>query len=633
MSTPVSNSTPILALPTAAEIAQLDPATLAAMPAVAYDLKRLKVYSSCLRCRAKKVKCDRKEPCSRCEKHNVECSYRELASVQLDIRQFQRHLNNPKVRKDGAGIITSSATPIIVSSSTSTSSSTCSVAAGVSAAEKSLLVTVASERGGASSPLSSNVTSIPLSATSSTSEFDSDLPSTPRRAHNAKANPAMARAKVTKLQRKKKTTLSTSSSSENLVSPTVSESSRSHFGPSHQYHNQREPVSASTSSPNSDTEMEGHHDDEDDENNDVPIWRARPIGRHHQTPQEQELAETFGLAAYIKAKEESGDQAASGAAGQSIAYEMELERALALRMPSSFARSADRVKPYSRPSTNGPLTSSSRPSHCQYPPGHHTPSSWAAATEKTSLYHASFPATPIGEASPQATQCCCQIAARNGQAPGTCYYSTSHPSYEYGKYDYDYRYEAEQATAGTTASDATAAQAEGSVGSGSEQSVSYEDDGHTARIQYSPSYSPSYQQQLQQQQQQQHKQQQQLHDRQQSPSGSPHAEEGSYADRRVANFGHPIKQESPATPVRDRYYLPELPSIMPATAPSTSDLSAFQVGRDKSMKIACKYNEPNVDAWDMIEQPLALPRPSSFEHPAASQQGRSIKMEMGWILS
>ncbi|KAF8968205.1 hypothetical protein BGZ52_010971, partial [Haplosporangium bisporale] len=58
---------------------------------VGFDLKRLKVYSSCLRCRAKKVKCDRKEPCSRCVHHRVECSYRELASVKLDIRPFKRH--------------------------------------------------------------------------------------------------------------------------------------------------------------------------------------------------------------------------------------------------------------------------------------------------------------------------------------------------------------------------------------------------------------------------------------------------------------------------------------------------------------------------------------------------------------
>ncbi|KAG0045383.1 hypothetical protein BGZ89_005644, partial [Linnemannia elongata] len=67
----MSTSTLQLLPTTATEIAQLDPATLASIPGVAYDLKRLKVYSSCLRCRAKKVKCDRKEPCSRCVKHSV----------------------------------------------------------------------------------------------------------------------------------------------------------------------------------------------------------------------------------------------------------------------------------------------------------------------------------------------------------------------------------------------------------------------------------------------------------------------------------------------------------------------------------------------------------------------------------
>ncbi|KAG0238721.1 hypothetical protein BGW42_002587 [Actinomortierella wolfii] len=611
MSAP-NSSTPILALPTAAEIAQLDPATLAAMPAVAYDLKRLKVYSSCLRCRAKKVKCDRKEPCSRCEKHNVECSYRELASVQLDIRQFQRHLNNPKVRKDGAGIITSTATPIIVSSTASSAAS--STISSSAAAEKSLLVTVASERNNVTSSPLSSAKSSPSSPSSSPmahqqsvhhSEFDADIPSTPRRANNSKAaNPAMARAKVNKLQRKKKSTLSASSSSDNLVSPAVSEGSRGYFAS----HRSDETTSASTSSPNSDTEMDSTeanmHNNNDD---DVPIWRARPMGRHRQTPQEQDLAETFGLAAYLKAKEESA--AAAGrdqSPAQNIAYEIELERALALRMPSSFARSADRAKPYSRPAA-------SRPSHCQYPPGHHTPASWAAASEKTSLYHASFPATPISEAAPQATQCCCQIAARNGQAPGTCYYANARSSSDYygNKHDYDHRYGGvEQATSSSVA----------------EQPLAYEEDGHTARIQYSPSYSPSYQQ----------------HQQNSSVAASIAEDEDRRQqqayDSRVANYGHPVKQEAPATPttsfsspVRDtnRFYLPELPSTLPATAPATSDLSAFQVGRDKSIKIACKYNEPNVDAWDMIEQPLPLPRPSVSQQ----QSGRSIKMEMGWILS
>src|SRR5690606_26012663 len=103
----------LTSIPTPDIVAQMDSATLAAMPSITFDLKKLKVYSSCLRCRVKKVKCDRKKPCSRCEKHNVECSYRELANVQLDIRQFQKHLNNPKVRKDGAGIIPSTATPVL----------------------------------------------------------------------------------------------------------------------------------------------------------------------------------------------------------------------------------------------------------------------------------------------------------------------------------------------------------------------------------------------------------------------------------------------------------------------------------------------------------------------------------------
>jgi hypothetical protein len=88
-------------------------------------------------------------------------------------------------------------------------------------------------------------------------------------------------------------------------------------------------------------------------------------------------------------------------------------------------------------------------------------------------------------------------------------------------------------------------------------------------------------------------------------------------------------------------YLPKLPFHQ--TTPASSDLSAFQVGRSSTnankgvnsgdnggrapLEIACKFNEPNVDAWDMIEKPL------SRTVPITTKRGRSVKMEMNWILS
>ncbi|KAG0065427.1 hypothetical protein BGZ90_001781, partial [Linnemannia elongata] len=78
-------------------------------------------------------------------------------------------------------------------------------------------------------------------------------------------------------------------------------------------------------------------DDIEDNNANVPIWRAQAVGKHTQTVHEQDMAETFGLAAYLKAKEMEISQD-PGRAGQTIDYEKELERALAQRMPSSFSR-------------------------------------------------------------------------------------------------------------------------------------------------------------------------------------------------------------------------------------------------------------------------------------------------------
>ncbi|KAG0325214.1 hypothetical protein BGZ99_000929 [Dissophora globulifera] len=599
-------------LPTSVtEIAQLDPATLASIPGVTYDLKRLKVYSSCLRCRAKKVKCDRKEPCSRCEKHNVECSYRELASVQLDIRQFQKHLTNPRVRKDGAGIITSTATPIITlpSGDTAVLSPSTTAAATLIAAAKATASTTPSSthsnmasksenngnvsnthtkkihtdrisRKASSSTLASPVESAAPSRMASESPSSTDTESdTPSRGHSRKIN-AMNRAKVHKIHRRRASTkvakmdpeeysdsnagaivVDESDEDEEIERLVLRDDGDSHARRARFFDGQ--------------TDVRMSSDTEDGyDSPGVPIWRAQALGKHKQTPQEQDMAETFGLAAYLKAKEMQ-----SGVSGETIDYDRELERALTQRLPTSFSRpdrSLSRARKYAQAGYN-PSLPYARPSHCPLP---------------------SFSAQPIA---PVAAICCCQIAARQGQAPGTCYFSGN--------------------------ADRSAIYEESSV-SPPPQVIGYEQ-GESTRIAYSPSYQPSY-----------------------TPKEDSHvadtgAVKGDWATTATSSVTPPStlaplrkldvsspppsSSSSPRLPsIRMEYpqfYLPKLPSH-PST-PASSDLSKFQVGRDgdKPLEIACKYNEPNVDAWDMIERPL------SRTVPVTTKRGRSSKMEVGWILS
>lgn len=681
----MSTSTLQLLPTTATEIAQLDPATLASIPGVAYDLKRLKVYSSCLRCRAKKVKCDRKEPCSRCVKHSVECSYRELASVQLDIRQFQRHLNNPKIRKDGAGIITSTATPIITLPSGDTavlSPATTAAATLIAAAKAGAAASLAAGSSGsgsnkkisaekkaasaaAKSASSSSTCSTPVSPTSiaptpahsrpgspvnsgSSTDTESD---TPMSAPASAKSIAMARAKVHKIIRRKPV----------VHRPTVAPIERfeSTIPQVHRpYHPNSQLVAHIIDDDDDDEDEDAEedsdmNDDDDDEdeiervvlrsnpgsgptfshvvaqqqadsnmssetededqpqsrrrrnNEDVPIWRAKAVGKHKQTVHEQDLAETFGLAAYLQAKESSMD--AGGAAGQTIDYDMELERALAQRLPTSFSRpdrSLSRARKYAQAGYN-PSLPYARPSHCQL----------AGAAGN-------------GAHAPVAANCCCQIAAKQGQAPGTCFFSE--------KDDRSFIHEEDSSMSPPPA-----------------QVVGYEN-GETGRIAYSPSYQPSYKN---------------------SASGAVVATGGaatapvSPASAQKMEWSSSSSSNSsmvpPAlvlsslkkfdtssassTPISSPrielppIYLPKLPFHQ--TTPASSDLSAFQVGRSTNAKkganssngdnnsgrapleIACKFNEPNVDAWDMIEKPL------SRTVPFTTKRGRSVKMEMNWILS
>ncbi|KAF9112335.1 hypothetical protein BGX27_003545 [Mortierella sp. AM989] len=604
-------------LPTSAtEIAQLDPATLASIPGVAYDLKRLKVYSSCLRCRAKKVKCDRKEPCSRCEKHKVECSYRELASVQLDIRQFQRHLTNPKIRKDGAGIITSTATPIITLPSGDTamlSPSTTAAASLIAAAKATALSSNSNSNSsdGSSRKIHSekkssknSSTSAPASPVEATASFKSYAPEsnsstdtesdTPVRASTSKTI-AMARAKVNKFQRRKPTTIiSTPKRVKQVIQVETEEDDDDDDDDDDEEVERvvlrddgdsimREYPSRVHSDVYMSSESENDNDGDDDDN--VPIWQAQAIGKHKQTAHEQDMAETFGLAAYLKAKEME-----SGKAGQTINYEMELERALAQRMPTSFSRpdrSLSRARKYAQAGYS-PALPYARPSYCQL---------------------SSLPTNP-NSAPLVAAHCCCQIAAKQGQAPGTCYFS-GNSNRDSGGY-------------------------ESSSVSPPPQSVGYEQ-GTTARIAYSPSYQPSY-----------------------TPK-----DEAVEAASALTKARWPVSSSSsnatyssmmppPPTPLRKLditpssastspiasprielppIYLPKLPLNHPTT-PASSDLSRFQVGGGRDgdsvkapLEIACKYNEPNVDAWDMIEKPI------SRSVPVTTKRGRSVKMEMGWILS
>ncbi|KAF8975362.1 hypothetical protein BGZ46_009190 [Entomortierella lignicola] len=563
-----------------------------------YDLKRLKVYSSCLRCRAKKVKCDRKEPCSRCEKHSVECSYRELASVQLDIRQFQRHLNNPKIRKDGSGLLTSTATPIPTSieslssfnsfsssspastmTTTTTSSSAISASPSTSQGTIDEYTTVSPSLSPKPSPHNNYECPNPIACGSLATE---PIISNSTSAQDKNPSLPMEGVRVHKVHRRGQSFRTSkivyddgpsrvdySNNNMNTDMSDISDISD---------HVDRVQLSDSSSSM---TDKVMSSDTEEDHAN-VPIWRAQAVGKHKQTVHEQDMAETFDLAAYLKAKEMEISKDPSRA-GQTIDFEMELERALTQRMPSSFSRS-DRLHPRVRKHGSS-ATPYARPSHCQL-------SSFSGTTKDGNIFknHAQPPTT---------IQCCCQIAALQGQALDSCPYS----NVSHGGYD---RSSLPVLSPSTSSSQTTA------------------DSGDSPRIAYSPSYSPRY-------------------SHRDTTSESSTSPSFSLPEINTSNW-----QSAPTT---YRTILPPLPSPsssssrysmsskMDISSPSTelppirltgsSEVSAFQVGRDgdEPIQIECKYNEPNVDAWDMIEKPI------SRKIPMTTKRGRSIKMEMGWILS
>ncbi|KAF9125338.1 hypothetical protein BGW39_007491 [Mortierella sp. 14UC] len=336
-------------------------------------------------------------------------------------------------------------------------------------------------------------------------------------------------------------------------------------------------------------------DDIEDHPN-VPIWQAQAVGKHTQTVHEQDMAETFGLAAYLKAKEMEISQD-PGRAGQTIDYDKELERALAQRMPSSFSR-PDRSR--SRAQKNGQsahthATPYARPSYCQLSPISSSSSNAhrAGSPSNNSLAYAQPPPT---------VQCCCQIAAMQGQALGSCPYSNvSHSGYDHSK-------------STVLASPAT-----------STRSATVEHD-ESRRIAYSPSYSPSYAPK----------------DTASSESTTTHFSlpqlkiSSNWQASSTTTTKLPSMLTSPTSPCSPSMRMDlssprtELAPIrLPVTAMSSTERTEFEVGRDgeEHVQIDCKYNEPNVDAWDLIEKPI------SRTVPLTTKRGRSIKMEMGWILS
>ncbi|KAF9090640.1 hypothetical protein BGX29_011360 [Mortierella sp. GBA35] len=640
-----------------------DTLTTLAPGKVAYDLRRLKVYSSCLRCRTKKVKCDRKEPCSRCQKHNVECSYRELTSVQLDIRQFQRHLNNPKIRKDGAGIITSTATPVIASTSSSNTSpsknprplspaaaavapiaSSSSASSSVSTPSPPIVHYINNNNNNcpvdytAESTLTSSSPSSPLSgrkgmsesAAASCAPIDAESCANLLLAASAKnTKTAIDRVRIHKIHRRKPISkqpknvpvpdciFGNSSMCMELsdINDHVDKVQLSESRPSVTTSTTILTTTSTTTSTSSSSSVPAYKcfssdcDELEDSNANVPIWRAQAVGKHTQTVHEQDMAETFGLAAYLKAKEMEISQD-PGRAGQPIDYEMELERALAQRMPSSFSR-PDRSR--SRAQKNGqsaynPATPYARPSYCQLSPISSSSSgATARAGSPSSNHNHNNTNNSIAYAQPPPTvQCCCQIAAMQGQTLGSCPYSNvSHGGYDANNNNNNNN-KPMLASPPISTRSATAEQDE------------------SGRIAYSPSYSPSYA-----------PKDITVPESTTSPYKLPQlkiASSWQSSSKLPSILTSPTSPCSPSMRMDFSSPRTELAPIrLPVSAPTPSSdhRTEFEVGRDgeEPIQIDCKYNEPNVDAWDMIEKPI------SRTVPLTTKRGRSIKMEMGWILS
>ncbi|KAG0333804.1 hypothetical protein BG000_008869 [Podila horticola] len=491
--------------------------------AVGFDLKRLKVYSSCLRCRAKKVKCDRKEPCSRCVHHRVECSYRELASVKLDIRPFKRHT----LSANNTNIISTITTAVV---------------------NKPKIKKDAPVAPVAPTPTFATATNYTFSTSSSTTASTVISPPSPNHINSATVENA----------------------------------------PYYPYHNY-----SSNSSPSSSPHPNvlNSRVATDIESSDIPISASLTTSAL-PTPSSSSSKDRAKVHK-IHRRKPSVKVSPSDASESDGFEQVDREMALAQRMPSSFSRS-DRLPARSSRRTLNTTAPYARPSYCQLSPTSSSSSKSTTAAGSKSPSSSSSKSPVVVDlkdysAPPQSAQCCCQIAAQQGRAFNSCPYSNvSHSGYEKP----------------ALASLASAA-----------QSISLES-AEPSRIAYSPSYTPENEGQQK--------------DRLPKPDWSSilppplSVVTGAY----TSSSSTKMDISSPTTelaPIR----LPIIVSPTASTSSSSLENPLYQVGRDddEPIQIECKYNEPNVDAWDMIEKPIS--RTVSL----ATKRGRSVKMEMGWILS
>jgi hypothetical protein len=96
-----------------------------------------RIERSCAVCHRRKVRCDRKSPCSQCIRSNFECSYPSSAGppvrrvrkttindVASRISQMERTIESFRTNQDTASQVTTSSTPSVTSANTPVTSAT-----------------------------------------------------------------------------------------------------------------------------------------------------------------------------------------------------------------------------------------------------------------------------------------------------------------------------------------------------------------------------------------------------------------------------------------------------------------------------------------------------------------------------
>ncbi|KAI8355333.1 hypothetical protein B0O80DRAFT_449011 [Mortierella sp. GBAus27b] len=691
--------------------------------------ERVKTYSTCLRCRQKKVKCDRKVPCSRCEKHHVDCSYSELASVQLDIRPFQQRPKNrrdPLITSPSSAISTSAPSSSIPTASPTNPSSHSHHTTTTTTASNSSSVNGdhnednnSKTHHGSSPPSPSSPSSSPsLQPATSSAQSSYDCPlignvKAPARVATQKSvptDPSRTYVVIRKKQSKRSDPGRTERDrirkdvrdiSEHVDRVRLSDSNISTTNTS-----TSTSTSVSTNTNNASAKAAGIHltvntsvsvSSRKDHTNhvNVPVWRVQqqqPEGKHKHTAHEQDMADSFGLAAFLKAKEakemeisqDSGRSSIQPAhdhvnTNANIDYEMEPEHTQARRTPTSMTRPdrtyTSRARKYT-PIGYNPTSPYARPPHCQLAPlsssssssshHHHSSShgsnghgSSCGCSGSSDCGH-SHSRTGTHAQPPASAQCCCQIAAMQGQTLGSCPYN-SNSNVSYGGYE-------------NHSSSSSSSCSRRSVRDRREEPV---------HIAYSPKYSPRYcpPDAVSALGYGPHHGHSHSHGHrsyspplnkplswQLSPSSPPSSSLSSSPSSSA--YPHHPSSVLPPLPPSPSHSAPmnmevtsprtELPPIRwngpttttfptsPTTARGSSSFpdpsspttpshpmstsmssSTLEVGHDEDIPVQqiCKYNEPNVDVWDMIEKPISgNPLPTT-------KHGRSMKMEMKWILS